>query len=473
MTDLTPIADAQVQQFLHRSTLPVPEAQLILNRARTPAEIRRAILRERPVLDQLRQWPLVDPNPVQLRDEAVLAGALDAMAVDLEYRRLYPGLDVGVYCRNHAVGKPSVATAIALEEHRLELMTHGMGVFMDQGWLDHLDGFRNQVAELCGADLHTGDVTWYPNVSEGISAALAGLSGRLVTTEGHFTTAHYVHDLWSQRTGSAVVRVPIDADGQVPTERLVDALTPDTAVVSLTTALYKTGWMHDLAMVSAAMGTVCPDAVLVLDAYQTLGTVPIDATSLPQRTVILGGGVKQLRAGTGAAFGWYSNAALERIGPDRTGWWGHRDPMAMSHGPLELGERAYALRTGTPSFMPVVSLLAELRAFASSAGGELGAAVLRARTVTRANVSAAIESALHLGLDVQAGADPDRLAAFFAIRVGNGPQIVEALAEQGVWVDFRNDVPGGDAGVMRLSSSAAGFAYELEYAVDKVAELAR
>jgi len=466
---LTAIADAQVENWRRFCRQPPSEAMLLINRARRPAEIRQAVMRERPVLDRLRLFETGEPDPVKLREEARAAGVLAASKEDLDYRRLYPGLDIGVYCNNHAIGKPSIASAIALEEHRLELMTYGMGVFSERGWMDLVESFRNQVADLIGDDLSRDDIMWYPNFSEGLAATLAGLTGRLVTTEGHFTTAHYIHELWAKRTGTELVRLPIEPEGTIPLGRLVNALTEDTAIVSLSHAFYKTGFTYDMRVVGAMMKEICPSAVLLLDAYQTLGTVPLNVAWLPEKTAVFGGGVKQLRTGTGAGFAWYSDALLEELAPDRTGWWGHENPMAFSHGAMKFGPRAAGLRTGTPSFAPLVSILADLRAFASSAGGEVFDATIRAREVTQANVAKAIGAASAMGLNVQGGADADRLAAFFAIRVDDGPRLLQTLAEQGIFVDFRDDEFGSNEGVMRLSTSAAGFGYELVYAVERLA----
>jgi kynureninase len=467
--ELRSIALAQAERLrLSRQGDP-PELGALLAAAVTPEDVRDALLKERPVLDARRALKLGGPDPQEMREEAAAVGLIDATPSDLAFRRLFPGLDLGVYVANHSMGRPSVAWLPAIDEHLSQLPFHGTGAWMDGGWLAVIDAFRRNVAELMGADLVQGDVLSFPNFSEALSAFLSGVSGgRMVTEGGHFTTALYVHRLWAERTGATVVEVPVDALGCVPTERLVEAITPDTTVVSISHGLWRTGFLVDVEAVAEAMKARCPDAVLLLDVYQTLGTVPVEIARLPVRTAVIGGGIKQLHAGTGAAFAWASHMLLATIEPDRSGWWAHAEPMAFAP-EMDWARGGGRFRTGTPSLVPMVALVTELRVLASSAQGDLRAAVHRARAITHGHVVEAIRYAEELGLDVSGPRHASRRAAFFAIRVPDGPKLLAALASDGIVADFRSDRPGVSHGLLRLSSSAASFAYELRYAVERVA----
>jgi len=466
---LLEIVQAQLDFLSKVRRSPPPQFATLLEKSLTPPDVWRAILKERPVLDQLRRWVVPEPDPRVLRREAASVGLLDVSQRDLEYRRLFPSLDLGIYCASHGTGKPSLAMGLAIEEHLSEGLVHGAGAWLEGGWLEVIDAFREAVAALVGDDLQRGDVLWFPNFSESLGALLPSLRGRLVTSAGHFTTAQYLHEIWARRGGGEVCVVPMDENGCVPTERLLEAVDERTTVVSLSHALYRSGYLHDLDAIGAAMAERCPEAVLLLDAYQTLGTVPVDINRLPARVAVSGGGVKQLHAGTGAGFAWISNPLLDLVEPDRVGWWGHRDPLAFDHGPFDPGEGAGKLRTGTPSLVPMVALVTELGVLATSGSGDLQAAVRRARERTRAHVEAGLAAAEEAELKVYGGTDPDRHAAFLALWVPNGAEVVEALADEGVFVDFRADAPGSDGGLIRVGSNAAGFGYEVVYAVDRVA----
>jgi kynureninase len=469
---LVEIVQAQIDFLSKLRESAPPQLATLLDKSLTPSEVWRAVLKERPVLDQLRRWAIPDPDPHVLRREAASVGLLDVTHLDLEYRRLFPALDLGVYCASHATGKPSLAMPMAIDEHLSEGAVYGAGAWLEGGWLEVIDAFREAVTALVGGNLGRGDVLWYPNFSESLAALLPTLRGRLVTTAGHFTSAHYIHEVWAERGGGEVHVVPMDESGCVPTERLVEALDERTTVVSLSHALYRTGYLHDLDAIAVAMAERCPEAVLLLDAYQTLGTVPVDLQRLPSRTAVLSGGVKQLHAGTGAGFAWISNPLLDLVEPDRVGWWGHRDPLAFDHGPFDLGEGAVKLRTGTPALVPMVALVTELGVLATSGNGDLQAAVRRARERTRAHMAAGLETAEAAGLEVRGGTDPERRGAFLALWVPDGETVVTALAEEGVFVDFRADAPESDGGLIRVGSNAAGFGYEVVYAVERIAAYA-
>lgn len=464
---LRPLLDAQIERHRRAGTDPWSELAALLDGARSPDDVRRALLRDRPVLASLARGPSLGPDPADLREEAVAAGVLDASLDDLAFRRLFPTLDRGVYCASHAMGLPSIAWVPAVEEAMLRLHHHGIHAWA--GWLGAMDAWRAVVATLCGADLRRGDVIGFPNFSEGLSALLRGLSGRLVTDATHFTTARYVHAAWAERTGSPVVEVAADPFGVVSAERIIDALTADTAVVSVSHVAWRTGYVLDVEAIAEAMSRKCPGAALLVDVYQSQGTVPLDTRGFPERAAVLGGGIKQLHAGPGAAFAWISLPLIRAIEPDRTGWWAHQEPLAFAES-FEEGPGIARLRTGTPNPLPMVGLLTEARVLASSAGGDLAAAIARARRVTGAAVNHAARVAEERGLSVAGARHPSRRGAFFAIRVRDGEQRVDELATEGVFVDYRAERPGADRGLMRLSSNAAGFPYELEYAVERVAE---
>lgn len=472
MLGLDQIAIAQVkraQQVRGRTTT---ELQLLLHRALAPDDVRKALLKEGPVLSELRRLVLEGPDPHDLRSEAAAVGLLQASPKDLDYRRLFPGLDLGVYLANHAVGKPSAAAGAALDQLHAQHTVFGVDAFADAGWMDLVDDLRYLVGELCGdADLSRGDIAWFANLSDALSAVLSSLRGRLVTTEGHFTTGHYIHEHWGAQTGSEVVVVPQDEQECVPADRVISTLTSDTRIVSLSQVHWRSGWVHDLHAITSAIADRCPGAVLLLDVYQGHGTVPVDVRGLPPKVAILGGGLKQLHAGTGAGYAWVSHPLLDELGRDRTGWWAHADPLAFEDPPLRLGPGAARLRTGTPSLLPLVLLATELKVLGASDNGSLASGVARARRITKGLTAFAAQACADLGLSIRGPQSADRRGAFLAIEVADGPSALAGLAAAGVTVDFRADEPGGRSGLLRISGSAAHFPYEIDYALRILAGL--
>lgn len=473
MDPLRDIAVAQVERARQLRDRTTTELQLLLHRALTPDDVRKALLKEKPVFDALRDMDLEGADPADMRTEAAAVGLLDVELSDLQYRRLFPALDHGVYCANHAVGKPSEPARYALEQFYAQHAVFGVEAFMEAGWIDQIGDCRHLIGELCGDPaLERGDVAFFPNLSAALSAVLDSLRGRLVTTAAHFTTGHYIHDRWARHAGGEVVVVPEDDQECVPAERIIEALTSDTTVVSLSHVHWRSGWTHDMRAIGQAMRETCPDAVLVLDVYQGHGTVPIDfADALPDKVTLMGGGLKQLHAGLGTGYAWCSHALLESLDPVHTGWWAHEEPLAFESS-LRLGPGAARLRTGSPAILNIILLATELKVLAASGSdGTVTTGVSRARRVTRDLMAHATERALGLGLSLRGPIDPNRRGAFLAIEVDNGPFLLDGLAAAGIAADFRSDEKGGESGLLRLSGSAAHFAYELDFALEAIAAL--
>lgn len=403
------------------------------------------------------------------------ANTLGLSDADLQLRSLYPALDHGIYACSHSMGVPSVVGPAAVLHQLAELSEAGIGVWDDGTWVRVMDAFRAQVAALVGGDLVEGDVAWFPNVSEALCAVLEGISGgTLVYTAGHFTTGHYVHHQWAQNTGGRLVEVPLDSDGSVPTARILDAITPDVRVVSISHVLFESGWLQDLPALAAGLRERAPDAMLLVDAYQTAGTVPIHAKSLGDHVLVTAGGHKQLRGATGAGFlyvprRWLEGAAA--LTPKRTGWWGHAAPFDFEKGPVRRAGDASRLRSGTPTLTGMAMLLGELAAASSVSGGDLGAAVERARGVTRALVDTALRECAAHGMTVRGDWGSEHRGAFVCIEVREGAALTAALAAEGKHVDFRPRTGGARDGWLRVSGNPAGFAYEIEAVIEAIARL--
>lgn len=454
-------AVADAQRALAR---PAPARTLLqeLEHARDPAAVLALAQAVRP-----RPAPELG-LPHRLREAH--AAELGLSAEDLAFRRLYPGLDAGIYACSHSMGIPSVAGPAAVLDQLDQLAFHGIAVWDEGTWVEVMDRYRAACARLVGGNLEHGDVAWVPNVSEGLSAVLEGVpGGTLVYTDGHFTTGHYVHQQWAQNTGGRLRVVPTDPDGSVPTERLVEALGPDVRALSISHALFESGWLQDLPTLARELRARAPDALLVVDAYQTAGTVPIDAATLGDRVVVTAGGHKQLRASAGAAFVYAARPLLRNLTPRRTGWWGHAAPFAFEKGAVRRATDATRLRTGTPTLAGMAMLLGELAALASSTGGDLGAAVHRARRVTRDLVDVARQEADFHRLRLRGDWASDRRAAFVCVEVEDGEAVNRRLALEGIRADFRPARAGARHGWIRVSGNAAGFAYEIQAVMAAIA----
>ena len=100
----------------------------------------------------------------------------------------------------------------------------------------------------------------------------SGERSRLVTTDLEFPTCDYLYRA-PQTLGAKVDAVP-SRDLTVDTERLLEAIDAHTALVAVTHVAFRSSALLDAAAVVARAHEV--GALVMLDTYQSAGTVPID-----------------------------------------------------------------------------------------------------------------------------------------------------------------------------------------------------
>lgn len=147
-----------------------------------------------------------------------------------------------------------------------------------------LDAARAQVADVLLAD--PGEIVFTSGGSEGAALAIRGTAfaaareGRrhLVTTAvEHHAVLHTVQ-LLAQRHGFEATVVPVDSEGLVDPEVVVDAVRPDTALVSVMSANNEMGAIQPVAEIAAALRD--HPALVHTDAVQAPGSLPIDIPAL-------------------------------------------------------------------------------------------------------------------------------------------------------------------------------------------------
>ena len=141
----------------------------------------------------------------------------------------------------------------------------------------------------------------------------------------HFPSILYLLDQ-ERRDGAEVVVVPSDDGIAVDTQRIVDAIDERTAVVCLSHVLFKSAYIHDVAAIAEKARRV--GAITVIDGYQAVGTIPVDVRALGI-DVYIGGCLKWLCGGPGAAFLWADPDVRRRLEPRLTGWMSHQQAVRV------------------------------------------------------------------------------------------------------------------------------------------------
>jgi len=217
-------------------------------------------------------------------------------------------------------------------------------------WIDLPTKVGDRIARLIGApkgSVMVADSTSI-NLHKALSAALKLRPDRhvILSDSGNFPTDLYVAQGLIGRLGGAYeLRIVAPDDVQA-------ALDEKVAVLMLTEVDYRTGRLHDMAVLTKAAHDL--GALTIWDLAHSAGALPVDLKGA-RADFAVGCGYKYLNGGPGApAFIYINPDHAEKIDPDLSGWMGHKAPFAfdLDYHPAAGSGR---MRVGTP---PVLSLTA-------------------------------------------------------------------------------------------------------------------
>ncbi len=370
------------------------------------------------------------------------------MAELIEYRERFPILAETTYLINHSLGAMPAAAEERLLEYARAWNTRGVRAW-EEGWWALPVTVGDQIARLIGAP--PGSVSMHQNVTlaEAVVLSCFGFDGprrRIVYEEGNFPSVRYLYQA-KERRGADIV-VAADDEG------VVDAIDERTLLVPVTHVLYKTGAIQDVEAIVARAHEA--GALVVLDAYQSVGTVPLDVTAL-EVDFAIGGSVKWLCGGPGAAWLYVRPDLAPTLEPALTGWQAHARPFAFEP-EQDYAEGAWRFLTGTPN-VPAL--------YAATAGydviEEVGVERIRERSVEQTTLL--IELLDEAGLQVGSGRDSARRGGTVCVKPPDSKRVNRQLEEREVICDWRPDVG------LRLGPHFYNSDEELRFAVGQIVEL--
>ena len=321
-------------------------------------------------------------------------------------------------------------------------------------WVERTEAARGAFAGLVNAAPDEIAVT--TSLSAGVSALASGLRfgrrSKVVLTDWEFPT---VGQIWhaQEARGARVVHVPADGDGTIPFEHFERAIDEDTLLVSITHVCYRNGAMVDVEKVIRLAHD--RGALVLLDAYQSAGSMPLDVKALD--VDFLGAGVlKYLLGSAGLAFLYAKRELVERVWPTATGWFADENIFAMDHTDYSPAPTASRFQSGTP---PVPSI------YAGIAGIELmqEIGVAETREHVQALNSRLIEGLDELRAKIVTPRRPKRRGALICVKSTDVETLVAALEREGIVTSSRD-------GNLRISAHAYNSEQDID---DLLAALAR
>jgi selenocysteine lyase/cysteine desulfurase len=304
-------------------------------------------------------------------------------------------------------------------------------------WVERAETARATFARLVGGA--ADDVAVTTSLSAGISPLASAIDfskrRKVVISDFEFPT---IGQIWhaQELRGAQVVHVPADG-AEIPVERFADAIDEETAVVSIAAVCYRNGArldVEEIARIAHERG-----ALVVLDAYQAMGTYPLDVRGLGV-DVLAAGVLKYLLGSAGLGFMWTRPGLAQELWPTQTGWFADANIFEMDIDDYSPSPTARRFQSGTP---PIPAI------YAGIAGMELLEEIGIAET--RAHVNELNEQLIagvdELGGTVVTPRAPEKRGALVCIRANDAPALVAALGEDGIVTSERD-------GNLRVSAHA-------------------
>ncbi len=264
----------------------------------------------------------------------------------LEYRKHFPALEECVHFISHSLGCVPAKAKDDLNEYFDLWRTKSITAWSD--WLPEVDRAAARIAKVISTKPST--VTMFQNVS-GIMAVLASCldytekRNKVVYEQLMFPTVSYVWQA-EERRGAKCVLVESKDGVTIDADAVCAAIDEQTVVVPIQHVVFSSAFIQSVKQISDRAKQV--GAHVILDCYQSIGTVPIDVVDLGV-SFACGGSVKYMCGGPGAAWLYVREDLIEKFAPRVTGWFGNEAPFAFTMPAQTYADNIWRYMGGTPA----------------------------------------------------------------------------------------------------------------------------
>lgn len=374
----------------------------------------------------------------------------------LRYRSEFPILERTTYLISNSLGAMPRGVYSAMQGYADTWAKRGVRAWEERWWM-----LAAEVGDQIGALMNApkNSVSTHQNVStcQAVVASCFDFSGKrkkVVYSDMNFPSVMYFWEA-QQKRGARVHMVKTDDGITVPTERLLAAIDEETLLVPVSHVIFRSAYINDAKAIIEKAHRV--GAMVVLDTFQSLGTVPVDVQALDV-DFACGGVLKWLCGGPGVAYLYVRPDLGKSLQPTFTGWTADKDPFAFEVGAIRYTEPPYRFMNGTPHIPALEACRPGLKIIA-----EVG--VEQIRTKSKRQTAKLIGLADQYGWRVNTPRDPERRGGTVSIDMPDSQEVCRELLRRDVLVDWRPK-----AGV-RMSPHFYNTDEELETAMRIVEEI--
>jgi len=264
----------------------------------------------------------------------------------LEWRAQFPILKQAVHLANCSQSPQSVRVRRAIDGYLDDWAETGMNW---ERWMEEVHSSKEEFARLVGAG--PGEVSMHGSASQAISAVASsfdysGKRNKIVVTEADFPTVVFI---WKAclRLGITLDIVPV-VDGEIDPASYERCIDERTLITCIPQVYYQNGFKQDISLIAEMAHK--KGSLIFVDAYQALGTEPVDVRRM-DIDLLVSGNLKYLLGMPGSAYLFVKQELVPGMKPTATGWFGQESPFAFNIRDFRYAGDARRFDTGTPIIM--------------------------------------------------------------------------------------------------------------------------
>jgi kynureninase len=374
----------------------------------------------------------------------------------LRYRSQFPILEHTTYLISNSLGAMPLGVYEAMKGYADLWATRGVRAWEERWWM-----LAAQVGDEIGALMNAppGSVSTHQNVTtcQAVVASCFDFSSqrnKVVYSDLNFPSVMYFWEA-QQAYGARVHMVKTDDGITVPLERLLDAIDEQTLLVPVSHVIFRSSYIQDAKAIIEKAHKV--GAHVVLDTFQSLGTVPVDVQALDV-DFACGGVLKWLCGGPGVGYLYVRPDLGRKLQPKFTGWFAHQNPFGFEIGPTRYSEPPFRFMNGTSHIPALEAARPGLKIIA-----EVG--IDRIREKSKRQTSRLIDLASGHGWRVNSPRKAEDRGGTVSIDMPDAEAVCGELLKRDILVDYRPK-----AGV-RMAPHFYSKDEELETAIAAVEEI--
>ena len=346
----------------------------------------------------------------------------------LRYRSEFPILERTTYLISNSLGAMPRGVYESLRGYADTWATRGVRAWEERWWM-----LAAEVGEEIGVLMNApkGSVSTHQNVTtcQAVVASCLDFSGarnKVVYSDMNFPSVMYFWE--AQRAYGARVQMVKTDDGiTVPIERLLEAIDEQTLVVPISHVIFRSSYINNVKAIIEKAHKV--GAMVVLDTFQSLGSVQVDVTAL-NVDFACGGVLKWLCGGPGVGYLYVRPDLGRKLEPKFTGWFAHENSMGFETGPIKYSEPPFRFMNGTTHIPALEAARPGLKIIRE-------VSVEKIREKSKRQTAQLIELADRRGWHVNTPRDPEQRGGTVSIAMPDAAEVCRELLRRVILVDYR------------------------------------